>query len=220
MKGSIIGFGAGFSFALVGTGYIIGFNAGLSMLLGTIFAWIGALAVLSHDIVLSTGEPLKDAAFAIWAKDIRFIGVGAMAVASIWTLLSLMKPLVLGIVSVFASLKARKAGEKINRIDYGMPINLVILLSILLIIPTYFLFNNFLNILAFDFGYTGWLVLITFCVLFAFFFSFLISAACGYMAGLVGSSNSSISGVAIIAVLASSIILGFKNRTACECNTR
>ncbi len=39
------------------------------------------------------------------------------------------------------------------------------------------------------------------CVVFAAFFGFLVAAACGYMAGLVGSSASPISGIGIIATI-------------------
>ncbi len=45
------------------------------------------------------------------------------------------------------------------------------------------------------------------CVLFAALFGFLVAAACGYMAGLVGSSASPISGIGIIATLLMGVAL-------------
>ena len=36
---------------------------------------------------------------------------------------------------------------------------------------------------------------------------FLVAAVCGYMAGLIGSSNSPVSGVGILAVIAASLLL-------------
>ncbi|MCI1020579.1 OPT/YSL family transporter, partial [Microbacterium sp. C5A9] len=44
-------------------------------------------------------------------------------------------------------------------------------------------------------------------VVFAFVFGFLVAAACGYMAGLIGSSSSPISGIGIVAVILVSVLL-------------
>ncbi|MGV4398294.1 OPT family oligopeptide transporter, partial [Pandoraea pneumonica] len=44
-------------------------------------------------------------------------------------------------------------------------------------------------------------------VVFAVVFGFLVAAACGYMAGLVGSSASPISGIGIVAVVLVSLLI-------------
>jgi uncharacterized oligopeptide transporter (OPT) family protein len=49
--------------------------------------------------------------------------------------------------------------------------------------------------------------LIVYAVVFAFVFGFLVAAACGYMAGLIGSSSSPISGIGIVAVILVSVLL-------------
>ena len=49
--------------------------------------------------------------------------------------------------------------------------------------------------------------LVVYAVVFAFVFGFLVAAACGYMAGLIGSSSSPISGIGIVAVILVSVLL-------------
>ncbi|KAB0272426.1 oligopeptide transporter, OPT family, partial [Klebsiella pneumoniae] len=49
--------------------------------------------------------------------------------------------------------------------------------------------------------------LVAYAVVFAFVFGFLVAAACGYMAGLIGSSTSPISGVGIVAIVLVSLLM-------------
>jgi putative OPT family oligopeptide transporter len=80
-------------------------------------------------------------------------------------------------------------------------------LTLVLLVVLAVTFGYFLAPAPLDTGATWRLV--GCAVLFAFVFGFLVAAACGYMAGLVGSSASPISGIGIIAViLVSLLILG------------
>eukprot|EP01031_Cornospumella_fuschlensis_P047665 gene47665-58395_t len=85
----------------------------------------------------------------------------------------------------------------------------ILLLAGILLLALFGVFGFFLHEAAPELTGLGFWGLVSGCVLFAFFFGFLIAAACGYMAGLVGSSSSPISGIGIIAViLVSLLILG------------
>ena len=44
--------------------------------------------------------------------------------------------------------------------------------------------------------------------------SFFVSAVCGYMAGLIGSSNSPLSGIGILVVIGAALLLVFGVRSA------
>lgn len=55
-------------------------------------------------------------------------------------------------------------------------------------------------------GGMAWL-LVAVCTLLASVIGFLVAAACGYMAGLVGSSSSPISGVGIVSIVVISLVL-------------
>src|SRR5210317_408112 len=100
-------YGTNLSPALFGVGYIVGLNVGIVMLAGGMIAWNVAIPIystffLASDPVLSVelaGASAEDAAYAIWSSQIRYLGVGAMLVGGVWTLISLRKSLVSGIKS-------------------------------------------------------------------------------------------------------------------------
>src|SRR5210317_1856542 len=100
-------FGTNLSPALFGVGYIVGLNIGIVMLAGGVIAWNIAIPLystffLASDPVLSVelaGASAEDAAYAIWSTQVRYLGVGAMLVGGVWTLISLRRSLVSGIRS-------------------------------------------------------------------------------------------------------------------------
>ncbi|WP_174190414.1 OPT/YSL family transporter, partial [Klebsiella pneumoniae] len=96
------------------------------------------------------------------------------------------------------------------RTELDMPAKWILLIAGILLVSLFVVFSHFLGAAAPDMASPQFWSLVAVCVVFAFFFGFLIAAACGYMAGLVGSSSSPISGIGIIAViLVSLLILGF-----------
>ena len=100
-------FGTNLSPALFGVGYIVGLNIGIVMLAGGMIAWNVAIPIystffLACDPVLSAqlaGAGAEDAAYGIWSEQIRYLGVGAMLIGGVWTLISPRKSLVSGIRS-------------------------------------------------------------------------------------------------------------------------
>lgn len=139
----------------------------------------------------------------------RFLGAGTIGVAALWTLATLFKPMVRG---VWASLGAVRGNSQANslRTELDMPAKWILLIAGILLVSLFVVFSHFLGAAAPDMASPQFWSLVAVCVVFAFFFGFLIAAACGYMAGLVGSSSSPISGIGIIAViLVSLLILGF-----------
>src|SRR5262249_16758792 len=54
-----------------------------------------------------------------------------------------------------------------------------------------------------------WLALVVGGLIYAVLMSFVVSAVCGYMAGLIGSSNSPLSGIGILVVIGASLLLVF-----------
>ncbi|WP_034023146.1 OPT/YSL family transporter, partial [Pseudomonas aeruginosa] len=113
---------------------------------------------------------------------------------------------------VWASLGAVRGNSQANslRTELDMPAKWILLIAGILLVSLFVVFSHFLGAAAPDMASPQFWSLVAVCVVFAFFFGFLIAAACGYMAGLVGSSSSPISGIGIIAViLVSLLILGF-----------
>ncbi|MDA8485762.1 oligopeptide transporter, OPT family [Pseudomonas resinovorans] len=201
-------FSTGFSFALVGAGYLMGITAGIAILIGVLICWGVAVPLLTFNATPAEGQGLSELATQLWSSQVRFLGAGTIGIAALWTLATLFKPMAQG---VWASLRAvRGKGETSTaRTERDMPPKAILLLAGLLLLALLGVFASFLHEAApalSGFGFWGF---VAGCVFFAFFFGFLIAAACGYMAGLVGSSSSPISGIGIIAViLVSLLILG------------
>ena len=81
--------------ALVGAGHLVGLSVGMAMLTGLLIAW--AIAVP----ILTSMQPAAEArrsprTLLIWRTQVRFIGAGAIAIAAIYTLATLAKPVVGG----------------------------------------------------------------------------------------------------------------------------
>lgn len=195
----------GFSLALLGAGYLIGIASGLAMLLGVLIAWGVAVPWLTAHALQPEGQSLAAFATGIWSKQVRFIGTGVIGVAAIWTLTTLAGPVARGVRSVFAARASAARGAARPRTDRDLSGGVLSLLSAVLLVLLMGVFALFVYHDAPVAGVRWPLVLIG--VAFTFVFGFLTAAACGYMAGLVGSSSSPISGIGIVAVILVSALL-------------
>jgi len=198
------GFDFGLSFALFAIGHLVGLWVGVAMLVGAAIGWVWAVPYFTH--LHWTAGAAAEVAQAGWSHYVRFIGAGAIGVAAIWTLAKLVKPLVGGLAGAFRASRARKAGtlDELPRTEHDMPIGMVGVISVICFIPIgyllwHFAVNNGL-------GAATW-VLVVGGVVFVVLLSFLVSAVCGYMAGLIGSSNSPLSGVGILVVVIAALLL-------------
>jgi putative OPT family oligopeptide transporter len=201
---SVLRLSTGFSLALLGAGYLIGINAGLAMLLGAVLAWGLAVPILTALHPVPAGTDIASYATGIWSHQVRFMGAGLIAVAAVWSLIGLLGPTIQGITD---SLRKSAPGADIlaDRTERDMPpvaIGLVFIAAMAVMAATFiaFLSGGSLGIAAIA-GLT------IFGCLFSAALGFLVAAACGYMAGLVGSSSSPISGIAIIATILTSLLL-------------
>ena len=203
-RGGASGFDFGLSFALFAIGHLVGLWVGVAMLVGALIGWAWAVPYFTH--LHWTAGAAAEVAQAGWSHYVRFIGAGAIGVAAIWTLAKLVKPLVSGLAGAFRASRARKAGtlHEMPRTEHDMPIGVVGLISLVCMIPIAYLLWHF----AVNNGLGGatWALVIG-GVVFVILLSFLVSAVCGYMAGLIGSSNSPLSGVGILVVVIAALLL-------------
>ncbi|MGH9483858.1 MAG: OPT family oligopeptide transporter, partial [Terriglobales bacterium] len=123
------GFDFSLSFALFAIGHLVGLWVGLSMLLGALIGWGWAVP---HFTLLHahTGDAATTAQ-AAWSHYVRFIGAGAIGVAAIWTLGTLVKPVIGGLLSAMAAARVRKAGQAhtLPQTEQDMPIGIVGIIS-------------------------------------------------------------------------------------------
>jgi len=195
IRGSIFGLGSDLSPALISVGYIVGRNIGILVIAGGLISWAIAIPIYSA-IYGFEGEPM-DAAWKIWNSQIRYLGVGAMVVGGIWSLIKLVKPLWDGIHASLATLKKSAADTEIPLAEQDFPINYVGIALAVLLIPVFLLYFDIVH-------HVGIAVLLALVMM---VFGFLFSAVAAYMAGMVGSSNNPISGVTIATILFSSLLL-------------
>jgi putative OPT family oligopeptide transporter len=197
------GFGLSLSLALVGAGHLIGLSVGLAMLAGLVIAWGIATPILSamHPMAGSAA----DVATAVWAHQVRFIGAGAIGIAALWTLGRLARPVWNGLMSAIAASRHRRTQTTaLPRTERDLPIGLVAAISVACLIPLAVLLVAFVHSSALaPATFSLSVVAIVYIVIAGFF----VAAACGYMAGLIGSSNSPVSGLAILAVIGISLVL-------------
>ena len=193
--GSIFGIGTDLSPALISVGYIVGRNIGILVVGGGLISWAFAIPIYSA-VVGFEGDPL-DAAFNIWTTKIRYLGVGAMVVGGVWSLVKLFKPLIEGIKASLEALKENNSEKEVSIEERDMPINYVGIALAALLIPVFLLYIGIVN----SFPIAALLTVVM------MIFGFLFSAVAAYMAGVVGSSNNPISGVTIATILFTSILL-------------
>ena len=127
-----------------------------------------------------------------------------IGVAAVWALVRIAAPVLRGIRSAFAASRARHGGEMLALEERDMPIGIVLGGSLVMLLPIAVLLWTVI---------TGGplagsaLLLIAGALVFVLVLGLLIAAVCGYMAGLIGASNSPVSAIGILAVLAASLML-------------
>ncbi|HZB46422.1 MAG TPA: oligopeptide transporter, OPT family [Pyrinomonadaceae bacterium] len=211
---SIFGVGSNLSVALIAVGYIVGLNIATLVFAGGVISWVFGIPIytaLYGPPVGADGAAIAgyDAAATVWGTKIRYMGVGAMVVGGVWALITLVKPIRDGVRSSLDAVRAARAGTEVDvpRTERDTPITWVIAATVLMALPIFYVFTRVLSTEGLNISGGLYWATILFSTLFALFAGFLFSSVAGYMAGLVGSSNSPISGVTIATILTTSLIL-------------
>jgi putative OPT family oligopeptide transporter len=205
-RGAVSGFDFNLSMALFAVGHLVGLWVGVAMGVGALIAWIWG--VPHYSAVAAAAGDAAAVAQATWSHQVRFVGAGAIGVAAIWTLAKLVKPVVSGLASAFAASRMRKGGQAalLPRTEQDIPIGLVGIMTLLCFIPAALLLAHF----SFATGLGDhWVLLTVGGLIYIVVMGFVISTVCGYMAGLIGSSNSPVSGIGILVVIGAALLLVF-----------
>ncbi len=159
-------------------------------------------SALTGDLTTAAGALAQ----STWSHKVRFIGADAIGVSAIWTLLKLVKPVASGLAGAMAASRARKAGkaDTLPITERDIPIGIVGLVTLLCMVPIGWVLGYFANTSGLGAHVT---TLVIGGVFYVFLMSFFVSAVCGYMAGLIGSSNSPLSGIGILVVIGAALLL-------------
>ncbi|MEJ6789284.1 oligopeptide transporter, OPT family [Brevundimonas sp. BR2-1] len=219
LGGGATGLGFGMQFALLGAGHLIGLTVGLAQLFGLLVAWFIAVPIMTSpeyvtwlngfgidSVAAALGSaPAEELATTVWRNEVRFMGAGVIGVAAIWTLMKLAGPLIGGLTSALAANRRRNAGEVMALTEQDIPINLVAGLSVAALVGIAGLLAWFAQASPALAGATP--MLVAGGLIYVVLIGFAVAAVCGYMAGLIGSSNSPVSGVGILAIVAASLLM-------------
>lgn len=185
LGGRIVYFGGDISPALVAVGFIVRLEVAVLIFIGGALGWLVGIPLLA-----ATPEQLADpeaGAFALWSSQIRYVGVGAMVVGgldAIWTVRG-------GLVRAVQELRRKRSGPVDEPGDRDLPsgvITGVSLIATVIIAAVYYVLTR-------DIVETAIITVIMLVM------SFFFTAVASYIVGLVGNSNSPVSGMTITAVL-------------------
>ena len=204
-RGAVSGYDFALSFALLAIGHLVGLSVGIAMLIGALIGWgwgVPHFSAIAGDITTAAATLAQKT----WSTKVRFVGAGAIGVSAIWTLLKLVKPVASGLASAMAASRARKAGkaDTLPITERDIPIGIVGLVTLACMLPIGWLLGYFGNTSGLG---THLPTLIIGGVTYVVLMSFFVSAVCGYMAGLIGSSNSPLSGIGILVVIGAALLL-------------
>ena len=181
--------GMDLSIALLSVGYIVGIRIASFIFLGGVIGF--ALLVPMYGLIRGwpPAPDLVSSFSIIWASQIRYVGVGAMVVGGVYTLWSMRKTIITGLSK--ALVKNDDSSEKLLRTEIDLSLDKVLMFCGVLIVLTFLYY----------WWATGSLILALAGALFLGVVAFFFAAVAGYIAGVVGSSNSPVSGMTIATLL-------------------
>jgi putative OPT family oligopeptide transporter len=203
-KSSVSGYDFSLSFALFAVGHLVGLWTGIAMFVGVLIAWAGAVPYLSSQLPIS--GTIEAFATGVWSHQVRFLGAGAIAIAAFWSLIKLVKPVTSGLAAAMAASRVRRAGQaaSLPLTEQDIPIGIVAAITAACMLPIAWLLGS----IATESGLSSQLALLVIgSVAYIALMSFFVAAVCGYMAGLIGASNSPLSGVGIVVVVGAALLL-------------
>ena len=199
--GSMVG--ASLSLALIGVGHLVGITVGVAMIVGLVISYFVLLPTLTWGD-LTGGKDVTDVVSSTFSHDVRFVGAGAIAVAAIWTLLKIIPPIVVGIRAAIASARTRRGGDQVELTERDLPIGIVGGTIVVSLVPIGLLLWWFLDSTKVV-GHRPLTIALT--LIFVVLVGAVLASVAGYMAGLIGSSNSPISGLGILVILIAGVML-------------
>lgn len=193
--------------ALIGVGFIVGLNIGVLVFLGGLISWAlaGPFMIATGFGGLDVADPGLEGAVK---TNLRFLGVGAMVVGGLWSILMIRNGIVAGLRETISGYKrSLPGGQSVPRTEQDMERRWILLLVA----------ATMLVILALYHHLTGDILESTLATVLMTISSFFFVAVAAYIVGLVGSSNSPVSGMTICSVLFTSAFIalfGYSGDTA------
>lgn len=190
--GKIFYIGGDLSPALIGIGFIVRIKISIMIFLGAFIAWGILLPIFSSEMLLEGN--ILDIAYGIWSKKIRFVGVGAMMIGGILSIIHARSGISHALKEIFGQ---KEKNTNKDSLEKDIPAKLILLFSMIsigILIYVYYTATNNITVTA---------IAIATMVILSFFFT----SVANYIVAIVGSSNSPVSGMNISAVIITGILL-------------
>jgi putative OPT family oligopeptide transporter len=196
--GVLMGMTLGFDPAAYAAGFIIGPSIAMSMIVGLILGWIILIPIFSIWLGAPVADNAYDAVMTLWSHDLRYVGVGTLLVGGVWTLIKLIGPIINGIKMSFSLLgKKHLVAEHDRDVPMiGVGLGVLIFSALLFWLLTYILSQMGVALSVTDIAKIAVITLV-----FLMIIGFILATICGYITGIVGSTNNPISGMIIISLL-------------------
>ncbi len=194
-------FGGDLSPMLIAIGFIVRLNVAILIFIGGALSWLVAIPLLGG----AEQFPIAiDGAYAIWSSKVRYIGVGAMVIGGFSSLYSVRHGLVAAVKELRNNLRGGKLLEHDDQRD--IPTSVIIVLGL----------TSFIVLAMVNYHFTGGLGITLLSTVIMIIMGFFFTAVASYIVGLVGNSNSPVSGMTITAVLVAGGMLWLFNYSGME----
>ena len=197
-RGMLFGITLGFNPAAFAAGFIIGPAVSVSLAIGVIIGWVILVPILTHIHGVPHAASNYDAVMDVWTHYLRYVGVGTMLVGGLWTLCKLINPIRHGIMYSLVVLKKK---HTITEQERDIPMLFMALGTLVFSCLIFFLLAWIFHHLNLPFGFNLSLAAVIISLFFVMVVGFLLTTVCGYITGVIGSTNNPLSGMIIISVL-------------------
>ncbi|MEI8320795.1 MAG: oligopeptide transporter, OPT family [Alphaproteobacteria bacterium] len=208
---TVIGGNVGFSAIMVGAGYIVGISVGVGALIGCVLGW-GILVPYYAHLTPDLTSAAESVASGVWVSKVRIIGVGAMVISGLWIALCFLGSMKKAITDAIKAVKVSRSNKDLGilslRTEKDIPITYVgwgiLGVAIVMFALIHYIFGAqglTPEGVAYYWPIVGAITLSTLAI------TFLMTVVYGYIMGIIGSTNSPLSGMTIMGVLFVSCLL-------------
>ena len=201
LSSRIFYFGGDLSPMLIAIGFIVRLNVAILIFIGGAISWVVAIPLLGSGDQFPSAI---DGAYELWSTQIRYVGVGAMVLGGFASLYSVRY----GLVAAIAELRNNLSGGNLMKPDLERDIPTWAIIGLTISCVAVLAYVNY----RFTAGIGITLLATAVMLIMGFFFS----AVASYIVGLVGNSNSPVSGMTITAVLVAGGMLWLFNYSGME----
>ncbi len=194
-------FGGDLSPMLIAIGFIVRLNVAVLIFIGGAISWLIGIPLLGGAEQFPVA---LDGAYELWSTKIRYVGVGAMVVGGFSSLYSVRLGLIAAVKELGNNLRSGRLLEL--DIERDIPTSAIIGLGMACIV-----------VLAMvNYRFTGGIGITLLSTVVMVIMGFFFTAVASYIVGLVGNSNSPVSGMTITAVLVAGGLLWLFNYSGME----